>query len=31
MVVGGIAMSAWGGFKKRVHGVLLGWIASAFW
>jgi len=26
MVVGGIAMSAWGGFKRRVHGVLLGWI-----
>ncbi|HUH95740.1 MAG TPA: MFS transporter [Anaerolineales bacterium] len=28
MVAGGIAMSAWGGFKKRVHGVLLGWIFS---
>ena len=26
MVVGGIAMSAWGGFKNRVHGVLLGWM-----
>ena len=25
-VVGGIAMSAWGGFKRRVHGVLGGWI-----
>ena len=25
-VVGGIAMSAWGGFKRRVNGVLLGWI-----
>ncbi len=25
-VVGGLAMSAWGGFKRRVHGVLLGWI-----
>jgi len=24
LVVGGIAMSAWGGFKKRVHGVLVG-------
>lgn len=24
-VVGGIIMSAWGGFKRRVHGVLLGW------
>jgi MFS family permease len=28
MVVGGIAMSASGGFKRRVHGVLLGWILS---
>ncbi len=27
-VVGGIVMSAWGGFKRRVHGVLLGWIWS---
>ena len=26
MIVGGIVMSAWGGFKKRVHGVLAGWI-----
>lgn len=26
-VIGGIAMSAWGGFKRRVHGVLGGWIA----
>lgn len=25
-VVGGIIMSAWGGFKRRVHGVLLGWL-----
>ncbi len=25
-VVGGVAMSAWGGFKRRVHGVLAGWI-----
>jgi predicted MFS family arabinose efflux permease len=25
-VVGGIIMSAWGGFKKRVHGVLAGHI-----
>jgi len=25
-VVGGVIMSAWGGFKKRVHGVLLGWM-----
>ncbi len=29
MVIGGITMSAWGGFKKRVHGVLLGWAISA--
>ena len=27
-VVGGIIMSAWGGFKRRVHGVLLGWIVA---
>ena len=27
-VVGGIIMSAWGGFKRRVHGVLLGWTLS---
>jgi MFS family permease len=27
-VFGGIAMSAWGGFNRRVHGVLLGWILS---
>lgn len=27
-VVGGIAMSAWGGPKRRVHGVLLGWMLS---
>ncbi|MFZ6018259.1 MAG: MFS transporter [Chloroflexota bacterium] len=26
-VAGGIIMSIWGGFKKRVHGVLLGWLA----
>ncbi len=25
MVIGSVAMSAWGGFKKRVHGVLMGW------
>lgn len=29
-VVGGIAMSAWGGFKRKVHGVLGGWIVSSF-
>jgi len=27
-VVGGLIMSAWGGFKRRVHGVLLGWIIT---
>ncbi len=27
-VLGGIIMSAWGGLKKRTHGVLGGWIAS---
>ena len=27
-IIGGIAMSAWGGFKRRVHGVLGGWIYS---
>ncbi len=26
-VLGGIIISAWGGFKKRVHGVLAGWAA----
>jgi MFS family permease len=25
-VLGGLTMSAWGGFKRMVHGVLLGWI-----
>jgi MFS family permease len=25
-IAGGIIMSAWGGFKRRVHGVLAGWI-----
>jgi MFS family permease len=29
-VVGGVIMSAWGGFKRRVHGVLAGWIISSF-
>lgn len=27
-VIGGILMGAWGGFKRKVHGVLLGWILS---
>ncbi len=30
MVIGGVVMSAWGGFKKRVHGVLLGWLIGSF-
>lgn len=29
-VVGGVIMSAWGGFKRRVHGVLAGWIVTSF-
>jgi MFS family permease len=29
-VAGGIIMSIWGGFKRRVHGVLLGWILTSF-
>ncbi len=28
-VVGGVVMSLWGGFKRRVHGVLAGWIISS--
>ena len=27
-VVGGVIMSAWGGFRRRVHGVLIGWIVG---
>jgi DHA3 family macrolide efflux protein-like MFS transporter len=27
-LVGGLAMSAWGGPKRRIHGVLLGWALS---
>jgi DHA3 family macrolide efflux protein-like MFS transporter len=27
-VAGGLIMSAWGGFKKRTHGVLAGWIMA---
>jgi MFS transporter, DHA3 family, macrolide efflux protein len=27
-VAGGVAMSAWGGFKRRVIGVVLGWFLS---
>ncbi len=29
MVVGGIGMSAWGGFKRRAYGVLFGWIIAS--
>jgi MFS family permease len=29
-IIGGILMSAWGGFHRRVHGVLGGWILSGF-
>ena len=25
-VAGGVVMSAWGGFRRRVHGVFLGWV-----
>ena len=28
-VVGGVIMSMWGGFKRRVHGVLAGWIVAS--
>lgn len=28
-VIGGVLMSMWGGFKRRIHGVLLGWILSS--
>ncbi len=28
-VVGGLVMSAWGGPKRRVHGVLVGWFISS--
>jgi MFS family permease len=27
-LIGGVIMSAWGGFKRRVHGVLIGWMIS---
>jgi DHA3 family macrolide efflux protein-like MFS transporter len=27
-LIGGVIISAWGGFKRRVHGVLLGWFLS---
>ncbi len=28
-ILGGVAMSTWGGFRRRVHGVLLGWILAS--
>lgn len=28
IVIGGLIIGAWGGFKRRVHGVLLGWAAA---
>lgn len=28
MVIGGIVVGAWGGFKRCIHGVLLGWALS---
>lgn len=28
-VIGGVVMSLWGGFKRRIHGVLLGWILAS--
>ena len=28
-VVGGLVIGAWGGFQKRIHGVLLGWTFAA--
>jgi MFS family permease len=28
-VIGSVLMSIWGGFKRRIHGVLLGWICAS--
>lgn len=28
-VIGGVLMSLWGGFKRRIHGVLVGWILAS--
>ena len=28
-VIGGIMMSAWGGFKRKIHGVFLGWVLTS--
>ncbi len=27
-IVGGLILSAWGGFRRRVHGVLIGWALA---
>jgi MFS family permease len=29
-VIGGIVLTAWGGIKRPLHGVLMGWIVSSF-
>ena len=29
-VLGGLAMTVWGGFQRRIHGVLLGWMIAGF-
>ena len=29
-LVGGVILTAWGGPKKKIHGVLIGWILSGF-
>jgi MFS family permease len=29
-VIGGVIMSAWGGFKRRSYGVIFGWMLSSF-
>ena len=29
-LAGGVIMSAWGGFKRRIHGVLAGWMLFGF-
>jgi DHA3 family macrolide efflux protein-like MFS transporter len=28
-ILGGVAVSAWGGFRRRIHGVLLGWAFTS--
>ena len=28
-LIGGVLMSMWGGFKRRIHGVLLGWVLAS--